>query len=265
MAGTYQSFGDLGHYLDQYGGMDSLSDAYKCPECYGGEWGSTEYQDGDTWYRDMRAPGFEGAEALPAAGDSLQWLASQIVSDARFAKATVKFWWPAVFGAETLLAPENRSSEGYDQELRAFAEQDALIETLAESFVSSGYDLKSLLADMVMSPWYRQSDVSDPERVAGRETELSTVGRGRLLTPEELDRKTARVWSDMAPVGGRYEPPHIWARDWVCRPVGALQDFLRGHRWGGCNAQKPRYDALDGQRRGVHGHRSIVPGCRRGL
>ena len=203
MAGAYQSFGDLGHYLDQYGGMDSLSDAYKCPECYGGEWGSTEYQDGDTWYRDMRAPGFEGAEAPQEAGDSLQWLASQIASDARFAKSTVKFWWPAVFGAEPLLAPENRSTEEYDQELRAFAEQDALIETLAESFVSSGYDLKSLLADMVMSPWYRQSDVSDPERLAGRETELSTVGRGRLLTPEELDRKnravfgrTWRQWGD---------------------------------------------------------------------
>ena len=34
VAGTYQSFGDIGHYLDQFGGEDSLSDAYKCPECY---------------------------------------------------------------------------------------------------------------------------------------------------------------------------------------------------------------------------------------
>ena len=203
MAGAYQSFGDLGHYLDQYGGMDSLSHAYKCPECYGGEWGSTEYQDGDTWYRDMRAPGFEGADAAPEAGDSLQWLASQIVSDARFAKATVKFWWPTVFGAEPLLSPENGSGDQFDQELRAFAEQDALISSLAKNFESSNYDLKLLLADMVMSRWYRRSGVSDPSKLIGRSIELSTVGRGRLLTPEELDRKnravfgrTWRQWGD---------------------------------------------------------------------
>ena len=203
MAGAYQSFGDLGHYLDQYGGMDSLSHAYKCPECYGGEWGSTEYQDGDTWYRDMRAPGFEGADAAPEAEDSLQWLASQIVSDARFTRATVKFWWPTVFGAEPLLSPENRSSDQFDQELRAFAEQDALISSLAKNFESSNYDLKLLLADMVMSRWYRRSGVSDPLKLIGRSIELSAVGRGRLLTPEELDRKnravfgrTWRQWGD---------------------------------------------------------------------
>lgn len=203
MAGAYQSFGDLGHYLDQFGGIDSLSHAYKCPECYGGEWGSTEYQDGDTWYRDMRAPGFEGTDAAPEAVDSLQWLASQIVSDVRFAKATVKFWWPTVFGAEPLLSPENRSSDQFDQELRAFAEQDALISSLAKNFESSNYDLKLLLADMVMSGWYRRSGVSDPSKLIGRSTELSAVGRGRLLTPEELDRKnravfgrTWRQWGD---------------------------------------------------------------------
>ena len=198
MAGAYQSFGDLGHYLDQYGGMDSLSHAYKCPECYGGEWGSTEYQDGDTWYRDMRAPGFEGADAAPEAEDSLQWLASQIVSDARFTRATVKFWWPTVFGAEPLLSPENRSSE-VDQELRAFAEQDALIDTLAES-CELGYDLKSLLADMVMSAWYRQSDVSDPERLPAER--LSSVRWGaETLDPEELEKTAVLVHGAS---GGRY-------------------------------------------------------------
>lgn len=203
MAGAYQSFGDLGHYLDQYGGMDSLSDAYKCPECYGGEWGSTGYQDGDTWYRDMRAPGFEGVDAAPDAGDSLQWLASQIVSDVRFAKATVKFWWPSVFGAEPLSAPDDRSSEAFGQELNAFSQQDKLISKFARRFVKSGYDLKALLADMLMSPWYRRSGVSDPSKLVGRSIELSTVGRGRLLTPEELDRKnravfgrTWRQWGD---------------------------------------------------------------------
>ena len=203
VAGAYESFGDLGHYLDQFGGMDSLSDAYKCPECYGGEWGSTDYQEGDTWYRDMRPPGFEGLQAEPEDGDSLQWLAAQMAADSRFALATVKFWWPAIFGADPLSPPENRNSEDFDQELRAFSAQDALITELAEGFATSGYDLKSLLADMTMSPWYRQSGVEDAGKVLGRATELRTVGRGRLLTPEELDKKnravfgrTWRQWGD---------------------------------------------------------------------
>ena len=41
VAGAYQSFGDRGLYLDQYGAMDSLPDTYKHPEWYGGEHGSS--------------------------------------------------------------------------------------------------------------------------------------------------------------------------------------------------------------------------------
>ena len=203
IAGAFQSFGDLGHYLDQYGGVDSLSDAYKCPECYGGEWGSTAYQDGDTWYRDMRAPGFERRVADSLEEDSLQWLGRQIVDDSRFPAATVRFWWPSVFGAAPLTPPETKFTQEYEQQLRAFNTQDALINDLAEAFVESGYDLKSLLANMVMSPWYRHSEVKDGALLENRLIELKTVGRGRLLTPEELDRKnialfgrTWRQWGD---------------------------------------------------------------------
>ena len=197
VAGSYQSFGDIGHYLDQYGGKDSLSDAYKCPECYGGEWGSTGYQDGDTWYRDMRAPGFEGAKAEMSAteeADSLQWLGKQIVQDPRFASATVRFWWPAIFGAEPLSLPEDVDGPDYEQRVLAFEAQEATVTELARSFEQSSYDLKALLADMVVSPWYRNSSVTDPSLIEGRTVELRTVGRGRLLTPEELDRKNVAVF-----------------------------------------------------------------------
>ena len=47
---------------------------------------------------------------------------------------------------------------------------------------------------MVMSRWYRHSAVTDPDKIADREVELSTVGRGRLLGPEELDRKNLAVF-----------------------------------------------------------------------
>jgi hypothetical protein len=232
VAGAYQSFGDIGHYLDQYGGLDSLSDAYKCPECYGGEWGSTGYEEGDTWYRDMRVPGFEGAEAKVVEGDSLQWLGQQIAADPRFAAATVRFWWPTVFGADALEASASSSDELSGQHLKAFAAQDQTINQLARDFVESGFDLKALLADMVMSRWYRNSRISDPSLLEGREVELRTVGRGRLLTPEELDRKNRAVFGRTWRQSGDGTNAHA---------IG-LETALTG-QWAGYNAF---YGGIDG-------------------
>ena len=193
VAGAYQSFGDTGHYLDQYGGMDSLADSYKCPECYGGDSQSSLYKDGDTWYRDMRPPGFEGKVA-GGAPDSLQWLGHRMSQDPRFAAATVRFWWPAIFGADPLVAPEDTQMPDYEANRRAFNEQDALIESLAGHFVESGFTARELFADMVMSRWYRHSQVTNPALVDNRAVELASVGRGRLLGPEELDRKNIAVF-----------------------------------------------------------------------
>ena len=197
VAGAYQSYGNNGHYLDQFGGMDSLSDSYKCPECYGGEHGSTGYQYGDTWYRDMRDPGFEGDEPAMEV-DSLQWLADSIVEDPRFAVATVRFWWPAVFGSEPLGPPQDTTRVNFDQEVRAYNAQEALISSLASDFVKNDLNLKALLTDMAMSKWFRTSEfktegLSDEVRER-REAELLSVGSGRLLTPEELDRKNMAVF-----------------------------------------------------------------------
>lgn len=193
VAGAYQSFGDLGHYLDQYGGQDALADSYKCPECYGGEPHSSPYEEGDTWYRDMRRPGFLGKVA-GGPRDSLQWLGYRMSRDPRFAAATVRFWWPAIFGADPLVMPEDDQVPGYEARLVAFNEQDALIVSLAERFEESGFKAKQLFADMVMSRWYRHSEVTNQGLVDNRLVELATVGRGRLLGPEELDRKNIAVF-----------------------------------------------------------------------
>ena len=193
LAGAYQLFGDKGNFKDQYGAMDSLARSYLYPEQFGGEEGSSLYQEGDTWYRDMRPPGFEG-ETAPDEQDSLQWLARQIADDPRFAKATVKFWWPALFGAEPLALPEDPEGPDYDQRLRAYNAQEALVADLAAKFVASGYRAKDLFADMLLSPWYRVAGVAEASDAQARAVELSTVGSGRLLTPEELNRKNRAVF-----------------------------------------------------------------------
>jgi len=117
-----------------------------------------QYQYGDTWYRDMRSPGFNG-KAHSSSGDSIQWLGQQIANDPRFAKATVKFWWPSVFGSEVLVAPMDRSLPDYAAQLLAFNAQEALVEELATAFAAGGFKVKSLLADMMLSPWFRTTAI----------------------------------------------------------------------------------------------------------
>ena len=53
--------------------------------------------------------------------------------------------------------------------------------------------MKSLLADMVLSSWYRTAS-AEAGLDETREAALAHVGRGRLLTPEELDRKNRAVF-----------------------------------------------------------------------
>ena len=38
------------------------------------------YEEGDTWYRDMRVPGFSVASQAPEGQDSLQWLVRRRLS-----------------------------------------------------------------------------------------------------------------------------------------------------------------------------------------
>jgi hypothetical protein len=156
------------------------------------------YQYGDTWYRDMRSPGFNGT-AHSSSKDSIQWLGQQIANDPRFAKATVKFWWPSVFGSEVLVAPVDRSLPDYEAQLLAFNAQEALVEELATAFAAGGFKVKSLLADMMLSPWFRTTAIVGSLSET-QEAALETVGRGRQLTPEELDRKNraifGRTWGE---------------------------------------------------------------------
>ena len=109
VAGAFQNYGEEGFYRDERGGQDSLDEFYKEPP----DGGYTPYRPGDSWYRDMREPGFNGLIA-PDAENSVQWLAEQIVADDRFAEATVKFWWPAIMGIEIATPPEDESDTGYE-------------------------------------------------------------------------------------------------------------------------------------------------------
>ena len=188
VAGAFQNFGDLGSYRDQRDGLDSLDDAYKTEN-------GSPYQHGDTWYRDMRAPGFNGVLATDSE-TSTEWLAQQIVGDPRFAAASIRFWWPAIMGTRPLEAPEDDQDESFEANLLAFSAQNNFINDLAQEFgegIAGGqpYNLKDMLVELIMSPWYRAaSEESGDTLLMGA---LATAGHERLLTPEQLNRKTQAI------------------------------------------------------------------------
>ena len=203
VAGTFQNFGDMGFYRDQYGGNDSLPRLYKVPQ----DGTVSPYQDGDTWFRDMRTPGF-GGETAPSAENSLEWLAEKIVADERFAKAAVRFWWPAIMGVELVEPPTDSADPDFNALLVASSAQALEVDELATSFREGfgdgdPYIAKDLLAEMALSSWFRAESVTGEDPV--REVALRDAGVARLLTPEELAAKTHAVTGYLW--GRRFQKP----------------------------------------------------------
>lgn len=219
VAGAYQNYGNEGFYRDKFGGLDSLPDTYKHPEWFGIS-EPTPYQEGDTWFRDMKPPGLDNsAQPSSRVDDSLSWLAEQIADDPRFATGAVKFWWPAIMGAEALVAPEVSSDADYQVRLNAYRAQEFQISMLADAFRNTNLNARELFADMILSPWFRAKALL-PNSPA-RPIELAALGADRLLTPEELDAKNAAI------LGYQWDK---WEDDWLGNVKGfytALGDRFR--------------------------------------
>ena len=181
--------------------------------------GATPYREGDTWYRDMRAPSFNG-ELAPNSDNSVQWLAQKIIADDRFAEATVKFWWPAIMGSEVAEPPEDEGDVDFEGRLLAANAQGAEVQRLANSFREgfqgrAVYNVKDLLVEIVLSKWFRADAMEDSDPV--RQRALHDAGGRRLLTPEELARKTAALTGVQ------------WGREIHDGPIGS--DGPTGSRW----------------------------------
>ena len=181
------------------------------------------YREGDTWYRDMRAPGFNG-DLSPNPDNSVQWLARQIVADERFAEATVKFWWPAIMGSEVAEPPEDEGDAEFEGRLLAANAQDMEVQRLASEFRRgfqgrAAYNLKDLLVEIVLSKWFRARAVDDADPV--RSVALRDAGATRLLTPEELARKTGAITGVQ---WGRHIRANCWP-ECKRRPSALTEDY----------------------------------------
>lgn len=150
------------------------------------------YRDGDTWYRDMREPGF-GEDMPTESHNSVRWLAGKIVEDERFATATVEFWWPAIMGSEVVEPPEYAEDAESEPTLLASNAQSQEVQRLASAFsegINDGepFNLKDLLVEIALSPWFRAASVESDDEL--QRSAVSRAGARRLLTPAELASKT---------------------------------------------------------------------------
>ena len=134
----------------------------------------------NNWYstrnpQEMLPPGFsnQAVDILPQAqsGRALQWLAGRIVSDNRFALSTIKTLFLGLTGR---LPVQSETVE---------------IENLKTAFVNNNFNLKTLVKDIVNSATFRASNLAATENP----NLFTDVGTGRLLTPEQLERKIQAI------------------------------------------------------------------------
>lgn len=184
VAGAFQNYGDEGFYKDQPGGLHSLPGSNRFDP-------DSDFQFGDTWYSDMLAPGF-GNELAPNSDNSIQWLAEKFSKDPRFGYGTVYFWYRAVMGRDAYALPENPEDTDYEFKIAAYSAEQQMLQDVAANFVAGSagngsHNLKDLLVDLTLSDHFRADSVD--AITSSQNIELDRVGTGKLLTPEQLNRK----------------------------------------------------------------------------
>jgi len=157
------------------------------------------------WHESMRPPGF-GYETIKnqEAGSSLSWLAERITGDRRFVTSMVHLMFTALTGQQPLRAPTDPTASDYKVRLSVFLQQDAFFRNIGDAFIEDGYNLKSIIRWLVLSPYFRAENLVETPGGQNKTAwvVLDEVGMGRLLTPEQLGRRITAVtgspWIDPA-------------------------------------------------------------------
>ena len=201
MAAGFMNWQENNRYLpfkDSTGKDHALPASYRSANYPKDASNQSYYKLGDAWFRDEKAPGYYGI-AMPGGvtgnPTALQWLGAQVATDQRYALGAVHFWYRAVFGREPLKAPLDTSTPENANRLSAYNAQNEVFQDIASRFQTNrgngAFNVKDLLADLVMSPWGRAESASG--LTAGRMIELGDLGPFNMLNPVHLNRKLASL------------------------------------------------------------------------
>jgi hypothetical protein len=144
------------------------------------------------WYTDMRQPGF-GDVALPAEETprAIQWLSQEIVKDTRFSIAPIHIMFEGLSGQKPLREPSDPTADDYLPSIRSFDIQSKTFAEIGQKFAEDNYNLKTVVKEIIKSPYFRAADADG--LTEERELELAEIGMGRLLIPEQLNRKIEAI------------------------------------------------------------------------
>jgi hypothetical protein len=148
----------------------------------------------DGWFGDMFPPGY-GESALPFDERfvATSWLGDRIAEDPLFALATVHTLFKGLTGREPVTAPTDNTAADFASRSAAFLTQDALFKEIAADFVASGFQIRTVVKALVLSPYFRARDIQSDARTSDRAALHASLGTGQFLTPEMLDRKIEAV------------------------------------------------------------------------
>jgi hypothetical protein len=149
----------------------------------------------DGWFKDMFGAGFEGEDLPPEERwRALQWLGERTAKDPRFAVAMVEHVAYILTGRKVLLPPKELDDPLYPAKRRAYQAQRKQIESIAARFAQTGFNLKGVIKDWVVSDFYRADGLSTVAANPQRRAELDDIGLMRMLAPEQVERKVAAVF-----------------------------------------------------------------------
>lgn len=141
------------------------------------------------------------------------------------ARVAVNRYWQMLFGTGLVATPEDFGSQG------EFPTHPELLDWLAVDFRESGWDVKRMIKQLVMSAAYRQSAKVTPELYA-RDPDNRLLARGpRFRLQGEFIRDNALMLSGLLnpKMGGPgvkpYQPPGLWAEV----GLGGKPNFVQDH------------------------------------
>jgi hypothetical protein len=143
----------------------------------------------------MFQAGFEG-EDMPAneRWRAPQWLAERAVKDPRYPIAMVEHVYYILLGRKVLQPPEDIDDSVFSARRRGYLAQRLMIEEVARRFKESSFNLKVAFKGIIASDFYQADGLATVAEHPQRRVELDDVGIVRLLSPEQLERKTGAVF-----------------------------------------------------------------------
>jgi len=132
-----------------------------------------------------QAPGLTITDKTPQTHNNklLQWLVSKMVKDNRFAMASVKMFYTAIFGHNPIKKPQ-LTDVNYKEAIQAYNYQNKIFTQIRNKFIVNKLNAKIIIKELIKSPLYRTKATTSNNSILAK-----NIGQAKLITPEELHQK----------------------------------------------------------------------------